>query len=185
MMQWAAVSTHWSLMRVPPHLWTPDKCMLTCQGHDPAVAFSPPTILVFRGATPQSDRARITACQYVYSEVDSCVHFVDVFVHSCWCSLLLQCISWAFAWLYGIYDMWLHLPWAFVPVEKREIKKKLLTSAMCVILGPANLSMDRSITAVADMRNYRHRVALEFLLLPLRGCRILCSYFISFHLLGQ
>ena len=54
--QWAAVSTHWLLMRVPPQLCFPtSEWILTCQGQLPEGAPSPPTIRLFRGACPQSD----------------------------------------------------------------------------------------------------------------------------------
>lgn len=70
-MQWAAVSTHWLLMSVPPQMWAlcePTlKCKLICQGQNPAEALVPPTTLgdsiVFRGAIPQSDRATTIGCQ--------------------------------------------------------------------------------------------------------------------------
>lgn len=31
--QWAAVSTHWASMMVPPQMWMGPYCTLTCQGH--------------------------------------------------------------------------------------------------------------------------------------------------------
>ncbi len=55
-MQWAAVSTHWSLIRDPPHRAPRSSCKLTCQGQLPGEASWPPTILVFSEATPHPAR---------------------------------------------------------------------------------------------------------------------------------
>lgn len=52
--QWAAVRTHCVLTREPPQKCLPLRCRLACQGHAPAGAFVPPTILLFRGASPQT-----------------------------------------------------------------------------------------------------------------------------------
>lgn len=52
--QWAAVRIHWLLIRVPPQECLPLLCRLACQGQAPAGASSPPTILVLRGAMPQT-----------------------------------------------------------------------------------------------------------------------------------
>lgn len=57
--QWAAVRTHWSLMREPPQKWLPLRCRLTCHGQSPAAALLPPTIRLFSGAVPQSERQRV------------------------------------------------------------------------------------------------------------------------------
>ena len=52
--QWAAVRTHWLLIREPPQKWLPLLCRLTCQGQAPAGASWPPTIRVLSGAMPQT-----------------------------------------------------------------------------------------------------------------------------------
>lgn len=52
--QWAAVRTHWLLIRVPPQAWLPLLYRLACQGQAPAGASTPPTILVLSGAVPQT-----------------------------------------------------------------------------------------------------------------------------------
>lgn len=89
-MQWAAVMTHWSLMRVPPQTWEllPVICrwMLACQGHDPGVALTPPTIfssfIAFRGASPHSVRAKVNECKnttnlrWYFSHFASCCSIV-------------------------------------------------------------------------------------------------------------
>ena len=58
-MQWAAVSTHCWLSRVPPHVWNLGMpalpmCRLASQGQLPSDELAPPTTLMLRGAIPQS-----------------------------------------------------------------------------------------------------------------------------------
>lgn len=54
--QWAADITHSLLMREPPQTWLPNLCRLTCQGQLPAGASSPPTIRVFSGVMPHTEK---------------------------------------------------------------------------------------------------------------------------------
>lgn len=56
--QWAAVRTHWLLIRVPPQECPPPMCRLACHGQAPTGASSPPTILVLSGAMPQTGPKR-------------------------------------------------------------------------------------------------------------------------------
>lgn len=110
-MQCAAVSTHWELISVPPQMWklTEAKCRLTCQGHDPAVAFAPPTTLVFRGACPQSDKAKTAACQHTKG-CSTGDHRYVVGASQCVC---------------GMKEEGRCLPWAFDAVRERERERAL------------------------------------------------------------
>lgn len=54
--QCAAVRTHVGAMRLPPQKWIPLRWMLTCQGHSPSKAFSPPTIRLNIFGCPQALR---------------------------------------------------------------------------------------------------------------------------------
>uniref|UniRef100_A0A182U2U2 Uncharacterized protein n=1 Tax=Anopheles melas TaxID=34690 RepID=A0A182U2U2_9DIPT len=44
MAQWAAVSTHWRSMMVPPHIWLNSPCSDTWYGAEPGAASVPPTM---------------------------------------------------------------------------------------------------------------------------------------------
>ena len=53
--QWAAVTTHKELIKLPPHLKFPFESIRTCQPQSPGTACVPPTILFegFKGLWPQ------------------------------------------------------------------------------------------------------------------------------------
>lgn len=55
-MQWAAVNTHWSVMRDPPQEKLPKMNKAACQGQLPGGASWPPTILLFFAAMPHADK---------------------------------------------------------------------------------------------------------------------------------
>lgn len=73
--QWAAVNTHRLEIRDPPQKCAPSVSRETCQGHTPGDEFSPPTILVFRGAIPHSRRdVFLDFHHYPNSVIDLCAH---------------------------------------------------------------------------------------------------------------
>lgn len=60
---------------------------------------------------------------HLYSKL---LKFVVITVHlSAWVVVLSRAI----AWLYGRYELWVHLPWAFDPVGKRDGKRHLHLNA--------------------------------------------------------
>ena len=74
--QWAALTSHVSLIKVAPQRWIPSHCRLVCHGHSPSCTSVPPTILrlcpgvlFLRVPQPAEERMHLLAIVFTHQTV--------------------------------------------------------------------------------------------------------------------